>query len=164
MKPSWCLQRFAVTDGSPHWSFLLVLFWVALTSLAAGAALALAVNAAFLILAVFGGANLLFMSLCVILAKRGEARSASGSPAEWPSPDAADKGPPFVVLPAHARAADMTRVLFSGQSYFPVTQGSEVVGTISKGRLLCALAHGQGDRLIAELMNHASSARPVLAR
>jgi hypothetical protein len=51
----------------------------------------------------------------------------------------------------------MSRVLSAQQSYFPVAQGREVVGMISKGRLLCALAQGEGDRLIVELMNHPQS-------
>ena len=51
----------------------------------------------------------------------------------------------------------MARVLFAQQSYFPVAQGREVVGVVSKGRLLRAMAQGQGDRLIAELMNHRSA-------
>ena len=75
----------------------------------------------------------------------------------------AGKSPSFIVLPAHARADEMARVLFAHQSYFPVAQGREVVGVVSKGRLLRAMAQGHGDRLIAELMNSASSARPVFA-
>ena len=59
---------------------------------------------------------------------------------------------------------EMRRVLFAHQNYFPVTRGQEIVGIVSKGRMLSALAHGQGDRLIVELMNPANSARPVLAK
>jgi hypothetical protein len=58
----------------------------------------------------------------------------------------------------------MTRVLFMHQNYFPVIQGREVVGVVSKGRLLCTLAHGQGDRLIAELMNPSIAVQPLLAK
>ena len=177
MKSTLKLGRPGDTDSSPHWSFLIVLFWVALTSLAAGAALALAVNATLLILAIFGGANLLFMALVALLAKRREGRQAKPAVAitlrrDVPSSRrsvmgtsaiVADEGSSFIVLPAHARADEMTRVLFAQQNYFPVAQGQEVVGVLFKGRLLSALARGQGDRLLAELMNPTSSPRPVLA-
>jgi hypothetical protein len=158
VKSSLKLGRLGGVDRSPHWSFLIVLFWVALTSLAAGAALALAVNAAFFILAVFACANLLFMALIAFLATPPEACNAKSdiagdSFAESPLANPVDRWPSFIVLPAHARADEMTRVLFVRQNYFPVAQGREVVGVISKSRLLSTLAQGQGDRLIAELMN-----------
>ena len=169
MKPSWNLNRLRGTARSTHWSFLAALLWVALTSLAAGAALALAVHAAVFILAAFVSANLLFMALVVFLAKRRETpgkkfQVASDSPVESQSAVAADECPSFTVLPAHARADEMARALFAHQSYFPVAQGREVVGVISKGRLLRAMAQGHGDLLIAELMNSASSARQVFVR
>ena len=85
MKSTWNLGRLGGVDSSPHWSFLIVLFWVALTSLAAGAALALAVEAAFFILAVFAAANLSFMALFVVCAKRLEARVAKHETANGPS-------------------------------------------------------------------------------
>ncbi len=67
------------------------------------------------------------------------------------------------MLPAHARADEMARLLFAPQSYFPVKQDREVVGVISKGRLLSALAQGQGDCMIAELMNHVGHAPASLS-
>ena len=169
------------TDSSPHWSFLIILLWVALTSLAAGAVLALAVNAALLILAVYAATNLLFMALVAYLARRRKASRGGGLAAERAPGVLRDRrhagpagpvagasptmheGPSFIVLPAHARADEVARVLFSRQGYFPVVQGREVVGVVSKGRLLSALAQGQGDRLMTELMNSTVSARPVLA-
>jgi hypothetical protein len=125
-----------------------------------------------LIFAIFACVNLLFMALAAFLAKRREAPGAThivpatpaNSPAKSPSSVLVDEDPSFIVLPAHARAKDMTRVLFARQSYFPVAQGGEVVGVISKGRLMSALADGQGDCLIAELMNHASRARLAPAK
>ena len=41
---------------------------------------------------------------------------------------------------------------FLRQCYFPVAQGGEVVGVLSKAALLRAVARGWGDRLIVELM------------
>ncbi|MGA2259519.1 MAG: hypothetical protein ABSG53_32995, partial [Thermoguttaceae bacterium] len=154
MKSSWNLSRLGGIASSPYWSFLVALFWVALTSLAAGVALALAFHAAFFILAAFGCANLLVMALLVVLARRRGApgvkfQIAGDSPVESQSAVHADRCPSFIVLPAHARADEMTRVLFAHQSYFPVAQGREVVGVISKGRLLRAMSRGHGDRLIA---------------
>jgi hypothetical protein len=58
-----------------------------------------------------------------------------------------------IVLPAHARADEVARVLFSEQYYFPVLQGMEIVGALPKPALLKALADGRGDRLIAELLS-----------
>jgi hypothetical protein len=165
VKSSLNLGRHVGSDQTPHWPFLIELFWVALTSLAAGAALALAVDAAFFILAVFACTNLSFMALMVFVARRRAARgpqakTTSDSTRESPSADPADDCSSFIVLPAHARADEMARVLFARQSYFPVAQGREVVGVVSKGRLLSALAHGQGDCFIAELMNHSIRTGP----
>jgi len=168
MKSTWTVRRLSGIEPWPRWSFLIALFWVALTSLAAGAALALAVGAAFFTLAAFSSVNLLFFAALALLARRREApgvktQIASESHAESRSAVHADKCPSFIVLPAHARADEMTRVLFADQSYFPVAQGREVVGVVSKGQLLRAMSQGHGDRLIAELMNPARSAWPVCA-
>ncbi len=59
----------------------------------------------------------------------------------------------FVVLPAYARADEVASSLFTQQYFFPVVQGNEIVGVLSKARLLSALANGQCDRLVAELMS-----------
>lgn len=59
----------------------------------------------------------------------------------------------FRLLPAHARADEVSQLLFSHQYFFPVVQGGEIVGVLSKARLLAALANGHGDRLVAELMS-----------
>jgi hypothetical protein len=129
---------------------------VALTSLAASAVLVLVVSATFSLLAALatfavlvGGAAVLARRRRASAAARGAKRPELPPP---PSPDAGDCSS-FIVLPAHARADEVTRVLFAQQSYFPVAQGREVVGVISKGRLLSSLAHGEGGHLIAELMN-----------
>ena len=140
-----------------HRSSLPVPSLVALTVLAAGAVLASAVNATFFLVAVLAVGVLVFVGLAV--RKRARAATPGFKRTESPTPGA--KGikdsPSFIVLPGDARADEMTRVLFAQQSYFPVAQGREVVGMISKGRLLCALAQGQGNRLIVELMNHTQS-------
>ena len=64
MNYSWKLGRLCGVNIYLHWSFLIVPTWVALTSLAAGAALVPAVSAAFFVLAVFG---------CVVLHELGHA-------------------------------------------------------------------------------------------
>jgi hypothetical protein len=68
------------------------------------------------------------------------------------------------LLPAHARADEVAKVLFAPQYYFPVSQAGEVVGVVSKGTLVRALANAQGDRLIAELMAETGQAVPCAAR
>jgi hypothetical protein len=132
---------------------------VALTALAAGAVLASAVNATFFLFAALVGIPLIAL---VTLGRDAWSPRRTATSAAAPAPRAGEDCPSFIALPAHARADELTRVLFSHQTYFPVTQGREVVGVISKGRLLSALAHGRGDRLIAELMNDTASARPML--
>ncbi|MGA2258065.1 MAG: site-2 protease family protein, partial [Thermoguttaceae bacterium] len=67
MNYSWKLGRLCGIDIRLHWSFLIVPAWVALTSLAAGATLASAVNATFFILTIFG---------CVLLHEMGHALAA----------------------------------------------------------------------------------------
>ena len=67
-------------------------------------------------------------------------------------PARADDRLPVVFLPARARADEVAPALFSRQCYFPVAQGGEVVGVLSKAALLRAVANGWGDRLIVELM------------
>jgi hypothetical protein len=140
---------------------------VALTLLATGAVLAPAVNATFPILAVLVCGVLALGGLTAVLAvcKRTRAVYPRAKKSESPMPPIAvvDGSLSFIVLPAHARADEMTRVLLAHQNYFPVAQGREVVGAISKCRLLTAIALGQGDRLIAELMNHTGRLQPVLA-
>ena len=106
------------------------------------------------LLGLMGNLNLLLVAIFVYLAGRGEVAAAA------PASEIVHQSPPvelrsegaFLVLPAHARADEVTDVLFSSQNYFPVTQGGEVVGVLSKSRLLRALANHQGDRLVAELM------------
>jgi len=125
--------------------------------LAAGAVLASAVNATFFLVAVLVGGVLVFVGLAV--RKRARAATPGFKRTESPTPaqKAIKDSPSFIVLRGDARADEMSRVLSAQQSYFPVAQGREVVGMISKGRLLCALAQGEGDRLIVELMNHPQS-------
>jgi hypothetical protein len=133
---------------------------VALTALAAGAVLTSAVNATFFLFAALIGLPLIVL---ITLSRDVWSSRRRAASTVAPAQQAGEDCPSFIALPAHARADELTRVLFTQQSYFPVTQGREVVGVISKGRLLSALAHGQGDRLIAELMNETGSSRPVLA-
>jgi Zn-dependent protease len=67
MNYSWKLGRLCGIDIYLHWSFLIVPAWVALTTLAAGAALASAVSATLFIFAVFA---------CVLLHELGHALAA----------------------------------------------------------------------------------------
>ena len=67
-----------------------------------------------------------------------------------------------MVLP-HARADEVTPVLFQRQNLYPVAQGGQVVGVVSKGRLLWAIANGHGNRLITELMNQSGGEGPQFA-
>jgi Zn-dependent protease len=109
-----------------------------------------------------GSVNLLFVALFVFLAARREAREANATLDAAAGPATASQlpigdPPPLIVLPAYARADEVTRALFARQNFFPVAQGEKVVGVLSKNRLLRAIANGQGDRLIAELMNHTAA-------
>ena len=140
---------------------------VALTMLATGTILVPAVNATFPILAAIacGALALAVLTAAIVVRKRTHAVNPHAKKFDFPMlPVAAIEGSPsFIVLSAHARADEMTRALFAHQDHFPVVQGREVVGVITKCRLLCAIALGQGDRLIAELMNRTGSLQPVLA-
>jgi Zn-dependent protease len=111
------------------------------------------------VLGLMGSWNLLLVALFVFVAARSEAEAVAGETKleEPPARDAAAANA-VVLLPAHARADEVANVLFSQQSYFPVIQGGEVVGVLSKVMLLKALANAQGDRLVAELMTE--SCRP----
>jgi hypothetical protein len=142
----------------PRW-LLTVPTLVALTALAAGAVLASAVDATFFLFAAPIG---LAVIVLVTLGRDAWSSRRRATISAAPALKAGGDCPSFIALPAHARADEFSRVLFTQQTYFPVTQGREVVGVISKGRLLSALAHGQGDRLIAELMNETGSSRPML--
>ena len=147
-----------------HRSSLPVPSLVALTVLAAGAVLASAVNATFFLVAALAVGVLVFIGLAVRKRVRTATPGFKRTESPTPAVEVVEDRPSFIVLPAHARADEMRRVLFAHQNYFPVTQGREIVGIVSKGRMLSAFAHGQGDRLIVELMNPANSARPVLAK
>jgi Zn-dependent protease len=104
-----------------------------------------------------GSVNLCFVALFVFLAARREASETdAGAYADRPAavPESSiGAAAAWVVLPVHARANEVIGLLFHGQDLYPVVQGTEVVGVVSKGRLLWAIANGHGDRLIAELMN-----------
>ena len=84
------------------------------------------------ILGLMGNVNLLLIAVFVFAAARSEAHMvASRAPAaDQPAP--VGKSPPFVMLPAHARVDEASQAVFSPQYYFPVIQGGEVVGVISK--------------------------------
>jgi hypothetical protein len=121
-----------------------------------------------------GSPNLLFVALFVFLAARREAREGEFEAQDDAGPAALRPGvpgapPPIgetrscIVLPAHARADEVTPVLFQRQDLYPVAQGGQVVGVVSKGRLLWAIANGHGNRLIAELMNQTGGEGPQFA-
>ena len=114
------------------------------------------------VLGLFGNLNLLLIALFVFLAARSEA-DAVASQTSLPSQPAADEVlAPIMLLPARARADQVTRALFAPQDYFPVVQDGEVVGILSKVTLLSALANGEGQRLITELMVDVDQATPRL--
>lgn len=131
------------------------------TQIAAAMGQAMAVLLA--ILGLMGNVSLLLVAALVFVAARSEARMADP---RVPAPDQpATDGQPtsFVMLPAHARADEEERAVFAPQYYFPVIQGGEVVGVLSKTALLSALANGHGDRLIAELMGPTPDRIPCVA-
>jgi Zn-dependent protease len=120
------------------------------TQIAAGLGQAMAVLLA--ILGLMGNWGLLLAAMFVFVAARNEARMAAIQESAADEIAVPNESAALIMLPAHARADEEGRALFSPQYYFPVVQGSEVVGVLSKASLLRALARGQGDRLIAELM------------
>ncbi len=86
----------------------------------------------------FGNLNvtLVLVALFVFLAARSEADAVAAHappPVRSPVPETP---PSIVLLPAHARANELTRALFAPQGNFPVVQGGEVVGIVSKAALL----------------------------
>ncbi len=130
------------------------------TQIAAGVGQALAVCLA--VIGFFGSANLVLIGLFIFLAARGEAHAVAAQAPTPSRPPAPELPPSIILLPAHARANELTRALFAPQGNFPVVQGGEVVGILSKATLLSALANGKGSRLIGELMMDADRATPRL--
>jgi Zn-dependent protease len=130
------------------------------TQIAAGVGQGLAVCLAAGVM--FGHWNLLLIGIFVFAAARSEVERTKYSHAlSLQAEPAIPKNPAtFVLLPAHARAHDVAKVLFSQQYYFPVLHDREVVGVLSRAALLKALANARGDRLIAELMTEANCAAP----
>jgi Zn-dependent protease len=110
----------------------------------------------------FGSWNLLLVGLFVFVAARSEAGALVPRTTKALPQEVADDHGPKVVLPSHARATDVARALYSKQNYFPVLQGCQVVGVISKGVLLKALANEQGDRLVVELVSEKNAATPLV--
>ncbi len=144
-----------------RWPFLIVPLGVAVTLVAAGAALASAVSATLFILATLACVSALMIAWFVF--------SAGGDGADQPSPPVRppatpDRRLPVVFLPARARADEVAPALFSRQCYFPVAQGGEVVGVLSKAALLRAVANDWGDRLIVELMAQPAAAAECAVR
>ncbi len=139
--------RLLGVDACRRRPFLIVPIWAALILLAAGAALASAVNAALFILAALACASVLAVGWFVFSGDGAEKASPTAAP-----PSLAGNRPPVVFLPARARADEAAAALCSPQCYFPVAQGGEIVGVLPKAALLRAMANGWGDRLIVELM------------
>jgi hypothetical protein len=158
VKYSWKLGRICGIDVNLHWSFLIVPAWVALTWLATGSVLVSGVSASLFLLAVFVYALLYDFGHAARSVVATTLRASREASLVRPQPCSS-----VLTLPAHARADEVTGVLFSPQNYFPVLQGSEIVGVLSKSRLLRALANGHGDRLVAELMIGDSGPEPSLA-
>ena len=119
------------------------------------------VMAVFLaILGLLGNGSLLLIAPLVFLAARSEARLAGPQALAIDRPGGTGGASSLIMLPAYACVEEEERALLSPQYYFPVIQGGKVVGVLSKGVLLSALANGHGDRLIAELMVQTSDAIP----
>jgi Zn-dependent protease len=118
-----------------------------------------------------GSLNLCLVGLFVFFAAHQEASLAGaaawheGQPAVAPQTpvDERGAGESWGVLPAHARADEVTYALFRQPDYYFVAQGREVVGVLSKARLLWALANGYGNRLIVELADRTDGNGPQLA-
>jgi hypothetical protein len=155
MKDSRRLGRLLRLGVSRRWLFLIVPTWVAVTLFLAGVALASAVNAALFILGALALVSVSLIGWFVFSA--GGDETDRTSPMAVP-PATADHRVPVVFLPARARADEVAPALFSRQCYFPVAQGGEVVGVLSKAALLRAVANGWGDRLIVELMAQTAAA------
>ena len=131
------------------------------TQIAAALGQAMAILLA--ILGLMGNWGLLLVAVFVFVAARNEARLATLQEPAADETTVPDESAAFIMLPAPARADEEGGALFSQQYFFPVVQGGEVVGVLSKASLLRALAHGQGDRLIAELMVQTREAAPYAA-
>jgi Zn-dependent protease len=129
------------------------------TRIAAGVGQGLAICLA--LVGLLGNWTLLLVALFVFVAARAEADAVTAQSLTAQQANAAPCTTPavsnaLVLLPAHARADEVTQAMFSQQHYFPVVQGGEVVGVLSKATLLRALANDQGDWLVAELMTDTS--------
>jgi hypothetical protein len=161
----WQVGRLWGSAIGRHWLFLIVPTWVALTALAAAARLPAVVKATLFIVS-----GLWLVAIYVFAALRGNAALATKGEAVAETPSGplptSPKSTSFVMLSAHGRVSEAEIALFSQQYYFPVVQGREVVGVLSKAALSHALADGDGDRLIVELMVHTGevASRPALTR
>ncbi len=155
MNHSWKLDRLWGAALRRHWPLLTVPAWVAITALVAGANLPAAVKAAFFIVS-----SLSLVAIFVLAAVRYNAKMARNAA------PATKKSAAFVMLSAHGRVSEAEVALLSQQYYFPVVQGRDVVGVLSKAALSSALAGGNGDRLIVELMVQTGdvASRPALTR
>ncbi len=127
---------------------------VTVTSFAAGAPLVSTVSGIFFLVAMFA---------CFVWdrspAKRRRAE-AIASEAALPVRPATDQViAALILLSARARAREVARALLVRQAYFPVMQGDLIVGIVSRASLLSALANGEGDRSLSELMVAADRAR-----
>ena len=107
--------RFGV-DVCRRWPFLIVPIWVALTLIAAGAALASAVNAALFLLAALAGASALLVGWFVCFAAAGE---ADRTPPTAILPSTPGNRPAVVFLPARAARMKWRRRCSPRSATFP---------------------------------------------
>jgi len=115
-----------------------------------------------------GSVNLMFIALFVFMAARREASEAdAGTLADSksaivPHPPIGERSS-WVILPAYARADEATSALVERQDCYPVARCGDIVGFVTRGQLLWAIATGRGDRLIVELMNRTGDDGPQVA-
>ena len=142
------LGQFLRTPSLRRWPLLVLPVWIGLIWLATGSATITAIGAVGFVLA----------AVVSSLLRRQRCRRATCRVSPLADPDSkrsiqrVGQGA-FVAMPAHARADEVASALFTQQYFFPVVQGGEIVGVLSKARLLAALANGKSDRLVAELMS-----------
>jgi hypothetical protein len=154
---SWKLGRLGGIAARLPRLLPIVLAAVTVTSFAAGDPLSSTVSGILFLVAILA---YFLRDRFLVGRRKAEAVSSETAPPIRPATDKAIAA--LVLLSARARADEVARALLVRQAYFPVVQGDLIVGIVSRASLLNALANGEGDRSLSELMVAADRAAPRL--
>ena len=113
------------------------------------------------VVGLFGNLMLVFVALFVLFAGRTEAAMAKQEDGESGVRFGEVVHRQFQKVYTDSRVADVARqLLFASRRDFPVLQGRQQVGIVTAGDILSAMANGQGDRRVVDVMHRRA---PTLA-